>query len=116
MIAALGVSSPPQDWDAIFSNLESAHNENKGQTSGDLGKSVFDSLDKEEAAASASKPSHMPQLGRALSSGTEHDDPILKKLTGMGYPRNDALAALEKFDYDISKVNTSTPSSHMETN
>jgi hypothetical protein len=28
----------------------------------------------------------------------------LKKLTAMGYGRNDALAALEKFDYDINKV------------
>jgi epidermal growth factor receptor substrate 15 len=28
----------------------------------------------------------------------------LKKLTGMGYARNDALDALEKFDYDINKV------------
>jgi epidermal growth factor receptor substrate 15 len=46
----------------------------------------------------------MPQLGRAISTGTEHDDPILKKLTAMGYGRNDALAALEKFDYDINKV------------
>jgi epidermal growth factor receptor substrate 15 len=111
---ALGVSSPPQDWDAIFSNLESAHNENKAQSSADLGKSVFDSLDKEEAASSAPQAQQMPQLGRALSSGTEHDDPILKKLTGMGYPRSDALAALEKFDYDISKVNATHPPSHQE--
>jgi epidermal growth factor receptor substrate 15 len=76
------------------------------QNSGDLGKSVFDTLDKEEAAASSSKSpqQQLPQLGRALSAGTEHDDPILKKLTGMGYARNDALAALEKFDYDINKV------------
>jgi epidermal growth factor receptor substrate 15 len=46
----------------------------------------------------------MPPLGRAISTGTEHDDPILKKLTGMGYERNDALSALERFDYDINKV------------
>jgi epidermal growth factor receptor substrate 15 len=82
---------------------------NSQQGSTDFGKSsVFDTLDKEEAAASSSKgalsPPQMPQLGRALSSGTEHDDPILKKLTGMGYARNDALDALEKFDYDINKV------------
>jgi epidermal growth factor receptor substrate 15 len=52
----------------------------------------------------------MPQLGRAISQGTEHDDPILKKLTGMGYDRNQALGALEKFDYDINKVSsTLTP-------
>jgi epidermal growth factor receptor substrate 15 len=96
-----------QDWDAIFSNLESDKNLHSQQASADFGKSVFDTLDNEEAAASSSKSQlspQMPQLGRAISTGTEHDDPILKKLTSMGYGRNDALAALEKFDYDINKV------------
>jgi epidermal growth factor receptor substrate 15 len=100
-----------QDWDAIFSNLESSQTDkNSQQTSTEFGKSVFDTLDKEEAAASSSKSAlspqsaQMPQLGRAISTGTEHDDPILKKLTGMGYARNDALSALEKFDYDINKA------------
>ncbi|KAI9684669.1 MAG: hypothetical protein M1829_000043 [Trizodia sp. TS-e1964] len=53
---------------------------------------------------SSSSTAKAPQLGRALSSGTEHDDPILKKLTGMGYPRDAALGALEKFDYNIDKA------------
>lgn len=109
--AAAGSSS--QDWDAIFSNLESSQTD-KGshsqQAPTDFGKSVFDTLDKEEVAASSSKSQQlspqMPPLGRAISTGTEHDDPILKKLTGMGYARNDALSALEKFDYDINKVST----------
>lgn len=100
-----------QDWDAIFSNLESSQTD-KGshsqQASTDFGKSVFDTLDNEEAAASSSKSQNlspqMPPLGRAISSGTEHDDPILKKLTGMGYGRNEALSALEKYDYDINKA------------
>ncbi|KAH7073927.1 hypothetical protein BKA63DRAFT_416407 [Paraphoma chrysanthemicola] len=100
-----------QDWDAIFSNLESSQTDNSQQASTEFGKSsVFDNLDKEEAAASSSKANlspqsaQMPALGRAISTGTEHDDPILKKLTGMGYERNDALSALERFDYDINKV------------
>jgi epidermal growth factor receptor substrate 15 len=99
-------SSSNQDWDAIFSNLESSSTDkNSQQASTEFGKSsVFDTLDKEEAAASSSLAPQMPQLGRAISTGTEHDDPILKKLTGMGYARNDALDALEKFDYDINKV------------
>ncbi|KAF2202304.1 hypothetical protein GQ43DRAFT_439804 [Delitschia confertaspora ATCC 74209] len=94
-----------QDWDAIFSNLESSQTD-KGshENGGDRGKSVFDNLDDEPASGSSSKQATMPQLGRALSAGTEHDDPILKKLTGMGYPRNEALDALEKFDYDINKA------------
>ncbi|KAE8449707.1 hypothetical protein EG329_007482 [Mollisiaceae sp. DMI_Dod_QoI] len=45
-----------------------------------------------------------PQIGRALTEAGVHDDPILKNLTGMGYPRNDALAALEKYDYNLEKV------------
>ena len=45
-----------------------------------------------------------PMVGRALTGGSEHDDPILKKLTGMGYPRNAALDALERYDYNITKV------------
>ncbi|KAL1795828.1 hypothetical protein ACET3X_006052 [Alternaria dauci] len=100
-----------QDWDAIFSNLESSQTDKGSHSqhaSTDFGKSVFDTLDNEEAAASSSN-SHqlspqMPSLGRAISTGTEHDDPILKKLTGMGYDRNDALSALEKYDYDINKA------------
>lgn len=97
-------AAPSQDWDAIFSSMDSSQDKTSQQTPGDLGKSVFDTLDREEAAASSAKSPTMPQLGRALSAGTEHDDPILKKLTGMGYPRTDALTALEKFDYDINKV------------
>ncbi|KAF2471263.1 uncharacterized protein BDR25DRAFT_303326 [Lindgomyces ingoldianus] len=106
-------ASSSQDWDAIFSSLESPQTE-KGaqQTPGELGKSVFDTLDKEDAAGSSSKQPQIPQLSRALSSGTEHDDPILKKLTGMGYPRTDALAALEKFDYDINKAADYLTSGH----
>lgn len=45
-----------------------------------------------------------PEPGRALSSGTEHDDPILKNLTSMGFNREDALKTLERFDYNIDKV------------
>ena len=45
-----------------------------------------------------------PQPGRALSAGTEHDDPILKRLTGMGWSREESLGALEKFDYNLDKV------------
>jgi epidermal growth factor receptor substrate 15 len=102
-------ASSSQDWDAIFSNLDASQTETGAQhSSGDLGKSVFDNLDREEATASSSKPS-MPPLGRAITAGTEHDDPILKKLTGMGYPRNDALSALEKYDYDINKVRNLPP-------
>ncbi|KAK5081096.1 hypothetical protein LTR70_008603 [Exophiala xenobiotica] len=45
-----------------------------------------------------------PQPGRALTQGTEHDDPILKRLTAMGWSRDESLEALEKFDYNIDKA------------
>lgn len=61
----------------------------------------------QNAAAQASK-SQRPQLGRALSTGTEHDDPILKRLTAMGWSREESLDALEKFDYNIDKVTLSS--------
>ncbi|GAJ15257.1 unnamed protein product, partial [marine sediment metagenome] len=61
----------------------------------------------------SSKPTQAAQqMGRAITPGTEHDDPILKRLTGMGYPRNDALKALEMYDYDINMVRTRTAGGH----
>lgn len=54
-------------------------------------------------AAPAPKPER-PKPGRALTEGTEHDDPILKSLTAMGWSRSESLAALERFDYNIDKV------------
>ncbi|KAF7512948.1 hypothetical protein GJ744_012051 [Endocarpon pusillum] len=45
-----------------------------------------------------------PVPGRALTMGTEHDDPILKRLTSMGWSREESLNALERFDYNIDKA------------
>ncbi|KPI41820.1 putative calcium-binding protein [Cyphellophora attinorum] len=45
-----------------------------------------------------------PNLARAISTTSEHDDPIVKMLTGMGFNRADSVAALEKYDYDIDKA------------
>ena len=98
------------DWDAIFSGLDSTPN--ASQTNG--GRSPFD-LEAPGGGTGASSSSLAPgpsskgprpsdKLARAISAGTEHDDPILKSLTSMGYPRNDALKALEKYDYNLDKV------------
>jgi ankyrin repeat protein len=43
-------------------------------------------------------------LAPAITPSEEHDDPILKRLTGRGYTRGEALSALEKYDYDINRV------------
>lgn len=58
-----------------------------------------------ETPPTASQPApERPKLGRALTEGTEHDDPILKRLTAMGWSRDESLKALEQFDYNIDKV------------
>jgi len=99
-------SAPQHDWDAIFSGLDSA-------------KPVDTTLSNDPwasaaAGSSKSKPGPLltsppmlkspPQSGGAITPGTEHDDPILKRLTGMGYPRKAALNALEMYDYDINRA------------
>lgn len=82
------------DWDAIFSGLDSpsaaaaqpVQSNNTGPA-------------QEENAES--RP---PAPGRALTEAGEHDDPILKNLTSMGYSRPDALAALEQYDYNLERA------------
>jgi len=58
------------------------------------------------AYSSQAPQQQRPQPGRALTPDGEHDDPFLKRLTGMGYPRAQALNALERYDYDINKVSS----------
>lgn len=83
------------DWDAIFAGLDSPSTvtphgvSNAGATATD---------DKKDSRPSAP--------GRALTDQGEHDDPILKNLTGMGYSRADAVAALEKYDYNLERVSS----------
>lgn len=85
--ASQSKASESHDWDAIFSGLDSTDNalEEKSKPSD----------------ASESRPAGP---GRALTDKGEHDDPILKNLTGMGYNRKDAVAALEKYDYNLERV------------
>jgi epidermal growth factor receptor substrate 15 len=70
------------DWDALFAPLEGAKPA------------------AEESANGASSKSP----GWALNNDSGEDDLILQRLTGMGFPRDDSLAALEKFDYNLDKV------------
>ncbi|KAK8191019.1 uncharacterized protein BKA78DRAFT_128355 [Phyllosticta capitalensis] len=95
--AAQSTAASSHDWDAIFSGLSDSQ---PAPTSAGAEESATPSANQSASLEAPKKP----ELGRALSTGTEHDDPILKNLTGMGYPRAEALAALEKYDYDINKV------------
>jgi epidermal growth factor receptor substrate 15 len=85
------------DWDAIFAGLDGPGTEAAAPP----------------PAAETSKPLNngtnappRPQVGRALTEAGVHDDPILKNLTSMGYPRGEALAALEKYDYNLERVSS----------
>ncbi|KAJ9237058.1 hypothetical protein DTO166G5_3743 [Paecilomyces variotii] len=97
----------PTDFDMSFDSPKAAfpaHN---------AGSSDFFSFDTAGPSADASKS---PASGNG--SATNHDwdalfaplgapkedDLILQRLTGMGYPREESLAALEKFDYNIDKA------------
>lgn len=114
-------SNAPHDWDAIFAGLDTPQNSGIETTPpANTDKQTFDTHTLPQPAppqayppppgpppsgsSSDLAPPTKPSLARAMSEGTEHDDPILKRLTGMGYPREESLRTLEKFDYNIDKV------------
>ena len=82
--------TPSHDWDAIFSGLDTPQNNG---VQGGLGND-FPSPPREEKLA----------MKRVMTEDTTMDDPILKELTGMGYSRGASLQALEKYDYNLDKV------------
>ncbi|ESZ94137.1 hypothetical protein SBOR_5491 [Sclerotinia borealis F-4128] len=99
------------DWDAIFAGLDGPGAEASTSAAQANASGSASSLQAEARGAPSlarvpieSGQTERPQIGRALTEAGEHDDPILKNLTGMGYPRNNALAALEKYDYNLERV------------
>ncbi|KJX97269.1 UBA/TS-N domain containing protein [Zymoseptoria brevis] len=115
VFASGGATSPvpataQHDWDAIFSGLDSAKPVDTSLPASDPwgasppGSSSAATMIPPPAASSSIPKPKGPDRGGALTPGTEHDDPILKRLTGMGYPRGEALDALEKYDYDINRA------------
>jgi epidermal growth factor receptor substrate 15 len=109
----------PHDWDAIFSGLDNSATSNidtsfggapsndPWETNGTNG--ARPASPQSATTTTTAKPTvtPAPAPGVAITPGEEHDDPILKRLTGMGYTRGAALDALEKYDYDINKVSAS---------
>ncbi|KAE8381049.1 hypothetical protein BDV26DRAFT_256010 [Aspergillus bertholletiae] len=78
------------DWEALFAPLDNVQ--------------TPDSANGTNTAAATSPTGHDGKApGWALQTGTE-DDQILQRLTGMGFPREESLAALEKFDYNLDKA------------
>ncbi|EMC96552.1 hypothetical protein BAUCODRAFT_24304 [Baudoinia panamericana UAMH 10762] len=113
------IQSTPQngqhDWDAIFSGLDSSKTVDTSlnttghddpwstpaaaATNGDTSAAKTPTPASPVRTFTARPADKAAQIGRAITPGTEHDDPILKRLTGMGYPRTAALNALEMYDY-----------------
>jgi epidermal growth factor receptor substrate 15 len=98
-IATTTVVNDSHDWDAIFAGLDGPGTEAVAPAVAETSKPLGNGT---------SAPLERPQIGRALTEAGVHDDPILKNLTGMGYPRADALAALEKYDYNLERVSSPT--------
>lgn len=113
--SATTARNPAHDWDAIFAGLDAPPPAKSSEfpaaapvaTTAPEPASPTSTASRVTAAMGFASPQPKvtrPTPGRALSEGTEHDDPILKRLTSMGWSRNESLDALEKFDYNIDKV------------
>ena len=97
------------DWDAMFAGLDTP--QNSGVTSTPPN-DLLSSKETPRAAASGTGNTTSPlqnldvpsRPGTLQRSPTADDDPILKDLTSMGYPREEALQALEKYDYNLDVV------------
>ncbi|ODH45760.1 hypothetical protein GX48_08160 [Paracoccidioides brasiliensis] len=94
-----------QEWDALFSVLDRSKLPPYDSNSNNKGAS---STQQSDAAAISSFPQppgkDVKPPGWALGADSGEDDLILQRLTGMGYPRDESLAALEKFDYNLEQV------------
>lgn len=106
---SLPQSNPPSshDWDALFSVLDgskSGGNEDDTQTPQPQTSSEQAGQPGVSAQSFPQPPIQGKQPGWALSVDSGGDDQTLQRLTAMGYARDESLAALEKFDYQIDKV------------
>ncbi|KAK4121844.1 hypothetical protein N657DRAFT_635320 [Parathielavia appendiculata] len=100
-------SQQQHDWDALFAGLDDAAATPTASSQTLVTSSAGNNNETTAASGSwtaeASGSSRPAAPGRALTEEGDHDDPILKNLTGMGYSRPDALAALEKYDYNLER-------------
>ena len=113
-----GNSTSNLDFDDLFKGFGTANNQTTSPTS------AFPAVSQQGESSTApteslapSKPSvpERPSPGRALSTTTEHDDPIVKQTMELGFPRDATVAALEKFDYNREKVSlTSSTFVHLQ--
>lgn len=101
--AAAKAANPPDshDWDAIFASLDD------GQPAAPAPAPAAQAAPPASGNGNAKEAERPNPPGRLLTDQGVHDDPILKNLTSMGYSRQDALTALEKYDYNLERVSFS---------
>ncbi|KAL2265794.1 hypothetical protein VTJ83DRAFT_6894 [Remersonia thermophila] len=103
------------DWDALFAGLDSATPTPVAQGLG-LGPGTGPSgVNNKEAASSGAGAGASAAAGgerdgdateeggAAVAGGSNEEDPVVK-LTRMGYSRKDAVAALERYEYDLERA------------
>ncbi|KAJ9258658.1 hypothetical protein DTO207G8_1361 [Paecilomyces variotii] len=97
----------PTDFDMSFDSPKAAF---PAHTAGSSDFFSFDTAgpsadaSKSPASGNGSATNHDWDALFAPLGAPKEDDLILQRLTGMGYPREESLAALEKFDYNIDKA------------
>lgn len=101
--------TPSHDWDAIFAGIDGPPGGSGTQAAQEHGLGLSQTqapLPSSSQGLNGSGSGTGKTLAGAPAVSAEEaaDDPILKRLTGMGYPREQSLGALEKFDYNIDKV------------
>ncbi|TVY38676.1 putative calcium-binding protein [Lachnellula occidentalis] len=97
---ANAVTNDNHDWDAIFAGLGPSA---AAAEAAPPASAPTSNLDVPKPNGNSAGPVR-PEIGRALTEQGVHDDPILKNLTSMGYPRKESLAALEKYDYNLERA------------
>ena len=106
---AAPIETPSHDWDAIFAGLDGPQGSNGTQAAEERGLGFSPPKGPPPGSAlgingSGSPPGKSSGPSAVAPPDSAADDPILKRLTGMGYPREQSLDALEKFDYNLDKV------------
>ncbi|KAI5310171.1 hypothetical protein KEM55_000894 [Ascosphaera atra] len=82
-----------EDWDSLFAGIDKPTH----RSSPSFPTIPSSSFPEPPAAQQAQQP-------QQTKAEEPEDDPILQRLTSMGYARDESLNALEQFDYDLNKA------------
>ncbi|KIV98998.1 uncharacterized protein PV09_09278 [Verruconis gallopava] len=102
--ATSGSKTTNDDWDDMFKNIGSESNAGKNSgVAGGFGDEPLPAAPMPPAPMAPEAP-EPPKLGRSITESSVNDVEDVKKLVNMGFPRQLAVNALEKYDYDFNKA------------